>query len=135
MYYNNKKLALSIFWVILGIALIALSIAEILDSSLYAGMGGALTAVGILQIIKQLRYKNDAAYREKTDTAAHDERNDFLRMKSWSWAGYITILVEGIGVIAAMILRQHTVQLLLSYSVCLILCAYWIAFIILNRKY
>ncbi len=135
MYYDNRKLALSILWAILGIALVILSITEVLDSSVYAGMGGALTAIGILQIIKQLRYRNDAAYREMIDTAVQDERNSFLRMKSWSWAGYIAILVEGIGAIVAMILGQHTIQLVLSCSICLILCAYWIAYVIMSRKY
>ena len=53
MYYNNKRLALSVFWVVLGAALLVLSIAEVLDSSIYAG----------------------------------DERNSFLRMKSWAWTG------------------------------------------------
>ena len=52
-----------------------LSIAEVLDSSLYSGMGGALTAVGILQTIWHIRYRNDPAYREKIDTEIHDERS------------------------------------------------------------
>ena len=47
MYYNNKRLALSVFWIILGAALFILSITEVIDSALYSGMGGALIAVGI----------------------------------------------------------------------------------------
>ena len=135
MYYNNKRLALSIFWVIAGIVLMALSIAEKLDSSLYSGMGGALIAVGVLQVMRNLKYRRDPDYREKIDTEAGDERNSFLRMKSWSWAGYITILVECVGVIAAMVMGQRTVMMVLSYSVCLILCVYWVAYLVLNRKY
>ena len=132
--YDNKRLALSIFWVILGVVLMALSIAEVLDS-LYAGMGGALTAVGVLQVIRNLRYRRDPEYQVKIDTEVNDERNRFLRMKSWSWAGYIAIMVEGIGVIAASILGNDTVRTMLSYSVCLLLCAYWISYLILSRKY
>ena len=56
-------------------------------------------------------------------------------MKSWSWAGYIVVLVEGAGAVVAMILGERTVQLVLSYSVCLILCVYWIAYLVLSRKY
>ncbi len=135
MYYNGKKLALSIFWAVLGLVLVVLSVTEVLDSSIYSGMGGALMAVGILQIIRNVKYRTDADYREKIDTEANDERNRFLRMKSWSWAGYITILIEGLGVVAAMLLGQHTVQLVLSYSVCLILLVYWISYLVLGRKY
>ncbi len=132
--YNNRRLALSCFWVISGAALLGLSLAELLDS-MYAGMGGGLIAVGILQIARNLKYRKDSAYREKIDTEITDERNRFLRMKSWSWAGYTAILVEGIGLVAAMILGQHMIQMVLSYSVCLILSVYWISYLILSRKY
>lgn len=135
MYYNNKRLALSIFWVVLGVTLMVLTVGEKLDSSLYAGMGGAFTAVGVLQILRNLKYRRDPEYREKIDTEAGDERNRFLRGLSWSWAGYITILVEGVGVIVAMVTKQETVQQVLSFSVCLILCVYWISYLILSKKY
>ncbi len=133
--YTNKRLALSIFWVVAGATLMVLSIAEVLDSSLWSGMGGAFTAVGILQTIRHIRYRKDPAYREKIDTEVHDERNRWIRMKSWSWTGYIVIMVEGIGCIAAMILGEHMIQQILSYSVCLMLCVYWISYLILSRKY
>ena len=135
MYYNNRKLILSIFWMILGAVLLGLSIAEVLDSSMYAGMGGALITVGALQTVQNLRYRKDPEYREKVDTEVSDERNSFLRMKSWSWTGYIVVLVECVGVIVAMILGQEQIQVLLSYSVCLILLVYWITYLVLSKKY
>ena len=135
MYYNNKRLALSIFWAFLGVVLMVLSITEVLDSSLYSGMGGGLIAVGLLQAGRNLKYRKDPEYREKVDTELHDERNSFLRMKSWAWTGSIVVLAEGLGVIAAMILGQRTIQMILSYSVCLIILVYWITYLILSRKY
>ncbi len=135
MFYNNKRLALSVFWVLLGAALVALSVAEILDSSVYAGMGGALIAVGALQIARNLKYRKDPEYREKIDTEIGDERNSFIRMKSWSWAGYLTVLVEGIGVVAATVRGQETARTVLSFSVCLIITVYWVSYMILKRKY
>ena len=135
MYYNNKKLALSIFWAVVGLVLTVLSVTEVLDSSIYSGMGGALMAVGVLQAIRNVKYRKDADYREKIDVEANDERNRFLRMKSWSWAGYIAILVEAAGVIVAIILGEETIRLILSFSVCLILVAYWVSYLILSRKY
>ncbi|MBP3892551.1 MAG: hypothetical protein J6D34_00740 [Atopobiaceae bacterium] len=135
MYYNNKRLALSVFWIVLGVALLALSIAGKLDPSLYAGMGGALACVGTFQVIRNLRYRKDTAYREKIDVELSDERNEYLRMKSWSLAGNIAVLIESIGIVVAMITGQETVQLVLSYSMCLLLVAYWAAFYILARKY
>ena len=34
MYYNNKRLALSIFWAVVGLVLTVLSVTEVLDSSI-----------------------------------------------------------------------------------------------------
>ena len=133
--YDNKRLFLSVFWVVLGAALLILSVTGKLDSTLYAGMGGGLIAVGLLQIARNLRYRRDPAYREKIDTEVSDERNRFLRMKSWSWAGYITVIAEGIAAIVAAVKGQETVQLVLSYSVCLLLAAYYISYLVLSRKY
>lgn len=135
MYYNNKRLALTVFWIVLGAVLVVLTVTEVLDSSIYSGMGGALMAVGTLQLIRAVKYRKDSEYKEKVDTELGDERNRFLRMKSWSWAGYFTILIEGIGAIIAMVLGERTVQLVLSYSVCLVLVIYWIAYVILSKKY
>ena len=133
--YDKKRMALSLFWVVLGVALIALSIAEVLDSSLYAGMGGALMTVGALQLVRFFRYRKDPAYREALDTKINDERESFLRMKSWSWTGYLVLLLEGVGAIVAMICGERTIQLLLTYCVCLILGLYWTIYLILKRKY
>ncbi len=135
MYYDNKKLALSIFWIVLGAALIALSAAEVLDSSVYSGMGGALMAVGALRLSRILKYRRDPAYREKVDTEAKDERNSFLRMKSWAWTGYILVIGEALGAVIAMILGRRELQLMLSYSVCLMLMVYWVTYLVLSRKY
>ena len=135
MYNDNKRLILNIFWIVLGAVLVVLSVTEKLDSSVYAGMGGAMMAVGVLQLIRTARYRKNTEYREKVDTEVNDERNRFLRMKSWAWTGRIVVLAEGLGVIAAMILGQRTIQMILSYSVCLIILVYWITYLILSRKY
>jgi len=135
MYYNNKRLALSIFWMVLGIVLIILTVTDVLDQSIYAGMGGALTTVGFLQMMRNLRYRKDEDYREKIDTEFGDERNSFLRMKSWAWTGYIVVLAEGIGVVIAMITGQELISRVLSWSVCLIVGIYWVTYMVLSRKY
>ena len=135
MYYNNKKLVLSIFWVILGAVLIWLSIAEVLETAYWSGMGGALIAVGVLQVIRNLRYRNDAEYQEKVNIEYGDERNKYLRMMSWAWTGYLVVLIEATGVVVALIMGQHTVQVILAYSVCMIVGIYWIVYMILKRKF
>ena len=135
MYNNNRRLILSIFWVVLGLVLFVLSMVGILDSSYFSGMGVALAVVGTLQIIRNLRYRKDKDYKEKIDIEVTDERNRFLRLQSWAWTGYIVVFIEAAGSIAAAVLGQETVRQVLSYSVCLIVCVYWITWLVLSRKY
>ena len=133
--YNNKRFAVSIFWVILGVVLVALSMTGKLDSGVYSGMGVALTIIGLLQVIKHLRYRTNPEYKEKIDTELSDERNRYLQMKSWSWAGYMTVIIEGIGVVVSTVMGQETIRQVLAYSVCLMVLAYWVSHMILSRKY
>lgn len=133
--YNNKRLVLSIFYLVLGLTFTALSIAGVSNSPYLSGMGGGLTVVGALQLIRNLRYRKDADYREKVDIAATDERNRFLRLQSWAWTGYIVVLVEAAGIIVAAVLGQEIVRQVLGYSVCLLIGVYWISYLVLSRKY
>ena len=133
--YNNKRLALSIFWIALGVVLLGLSVAEVIDSTYYGGMGGGFIAVGILQVMRNLKYRRDPEYREKIDVEVSDERNKYLRMQSWSWAGYIMVIGLAISGVIAMILGQEQVQLTLMYSMCALLMVYTISYYILSRKY
>ena len=133
--YDNKRLILSIFWIVLGVVLMVLTMNGTLDHAVYSAMGGAFIAVGVIQVIKQVKYRTNSEYKEKIDTEVNDERNRFIRMKSWSWAGYITIFVEFVGIIIAMIAKEYTIQTVLSYSVCLIIIVYLISYVVLSKKY
>ena len=128
MYFNNKKLALSIFWVVLGLTLFILSVAEVLDDSVYAGMGAALA------VMRNLKYRRDPEYREKIDIEAGDERNKTIRMQSWAWTGYLFILVAAIASVVAYFMGQLVVQQTLCYSICFMLVVYWLANVILNKR-
>ena len=128
MYYNNKRLALSIFWLVLGLVLVVLSAAEVLNDSIYAGMGAALAVVGGLQLGRHIKY------REKIDIEAGDERYKSIRLQSWAWTGYLFILVAAVVSVVAYFMGQVVVQQTLCYSICFMLVVYWIANVILNRK-
>ena len=134
MYYNNKRLALSIFWLVLGLVLVVLSTAEVLNDSIYAGMGAALAVVGGLQLGRHIKYRRDPEYREKIDIEAGDERYKSSRLQSWAWTGYLFILVAAVVSVVAYFMGQVVVQQTLCYSICFMLVVYWIANVILNRK-
>ncbi len=132
---RKVRIVMSIVWIVLGLVFLTLSIAGILDSSLFSGIGGGLLAVGALQIIRQVRYSKNAAYREKVDVERNDERNKFISMKSWSLTGIIVVLVNAVGSFIAMMLGHREIQQVMLYSICLIVGVYWITYMILSRKY
>lgn len=133
MYYNNKKLALSIFWVVLGVALFVLALTGVLDST-FSTMGVAFVLVGALQIWRNIKYRRDPEYREKVDIAAGDERIRNIRLQSWAWAGYVVVLLQCAASLVAWLMGQVLVQQTLMFSVCLILVVYLISYAILNKK-
>ena len=55
MYYNKKKMIISIMWVIIGAALLVLDIIGVMDDPAYSGMGGGLLVIGMMQIYKKLK--------------------------------------------------------------------------------
>ena len=130
----DKKNIYPITLLVAGLALVGLGAAEIVDE-FWSGMGSALLVVGALRLLRYYRLKKNDAYREKMETAVTDERNQFIRMKAWSWAGYLFIMVTAVATIIFRILGQELLSQVASYSVCLMLVLYWISFFVLRKKY
>ena len=131
----GKKIYLSMFWVVLGAILVGVSFAGIIDYY-WNGFGCGILAVGAIQIIRQLRYRNSEEYREKVDVAINDERNKYISMKAWSWAGYLFVMIMAVGTIVSRILGWDAIiTQAASLSVCLIMVLYWISYMVLKKKY
>lgn len=131
---NNKRWIASIVEIVLGSILLVCGYSGIVDD-FWSGMGGGLLGVGILQLIRQIRYYTNAEYKEKFDIEAKDERNRFLAMKAWSWAGYWYVIIAAVGTIGFNVAGQRELGLLCSGSLCLVLVLYWLSYLILKKKY
>ena len=130
----DKKNIYPIVLLIAGLVLIGLGVADIVDE-FWSGMGSALLVIGIIRLLRYYRLKKNDAYREKMETAVTDERNQFIRMKAWSWAGYLFIIVTALGTIIFRILGQDLLSQVASGAVCLMLVLYWVSFFVLKKKY
>ena len=130
----DKKNIYPIVLLVAGLALTGLGIGEIVDE-FWSGMGSALLVVGIIRLLRFYRLKKNDAYREKMETAQTDERNQFIRAKAWSWAGYLFIMVTAVATIIFRILGQELLSQVASYSVCLMLVLYWVSYFVLKKKY
>ena len=131
---SNRRMILSIFWVVLGSALIGSNMAGLLDDY-WGGLGGGLLGVGVFQIIRNVRYLRDPAYREKVDTTNQDERNRFLANKAWAWAGSLYVLTAAIATIVFQIIGKTELATISGFGVCLIVFFYWISYTVLQKKY
>ena len=54
----DRRMYLSLFWLLLGAVLVVCSMTEVVDSY-WSGMGGGLVGVGIVQLIRHIRYRKN----------------------------------------------------------------------------
>lgn len=130
----RKITILFIIYIIVGVTLLTLGIAGVIDE-FWQGMGGGLLIIGILRSIQSLRYSKDENYRESYNTELNDERNRFIRNKAWAWAGYMFVIIAAITTLVLQTLGERLLSLAVSTAVGLILILYWISYFILQRKY
>ena len=131
---KKKDTIFSIIWLAIGLPLIGLSIAGLVDS-FWSGMGSALVVIGACRLLRAHRLSKSEEYREKMETFETDERFHFLRAKAWSWAGYLFVIIAGVSVIAFKILGMDAASQAASGAVCLLLVLYWGAYFVLKKKY
>ncbi|MBR3611154.1 MAG: hypothetical protein IKL57_06850 [Oscillospiraceae bacterium] len=130
----EKRIYISVFWLITGIVLLGCGIFDIVDS-FWSGMGGALIGVGAIRIVQFVKYRKNPEYREKVEIEANDERNKFIAMRAWAWSGYCFVMINSVGTIAFKIMGNDLLSQYCAYSVCLVLVLYWLAYLLLRRKY
>jgi hypothetical protein len=131
---NNRRLINSVLEIAIGAALIVF--VKLTDGdSVWLGMGGALVAVGAVQLFLGLRYRADADYRERTDTEAADERNQFIRSRAWVWAGTGFVLISGVMTVVFQLLGRRELSTLCGIGVSLLVLLYWLSYLVLKKKY
>lgn len=128
------KVILNFVYVVVGAALLIAGSFEKMDS-IWSGFGGGLVGCGLVLLIKNIRYLKNEEYKEKVDIEIEDERNKYIRMKAWSWAGYLFVLFAGVTTIVCMIMKQYEYMQMASYDCCGMLLLYWVSYIILRKKY
>jgi len=131
---KNKRLISIILEIAIGTVLTVCGYAGVIDEY-WSGMGTALVIVGVLMLARQIRYRTDETYKENVDVEVNDERNQYIRIKAWSWAGYFFVMAGALGSIIFKILHQDSLSMFAGCSVCLIMVLYWISYLILKKKY
>ena len=131
---NDKRMIANIIFILLGVALLGLGIAEIVDA-FWSGMGSALIAVGVIRMVHFVRFRKDETYREQFQIDTTDERHRFIQNKAWAWTGYLFVLAAAVGSIIFKLLGQDLLSIAAGFSVCFMTIVYWLCYMFLNKKY
>ena len=131
---DTKRLIASIVKIALGVGLLLASFWNLLDP-FWSGMGGALIGIGVLRLAQQIKYRANPSYRDEVDVQSSDERNQYLRMKAWAWAGYWFVLIAAAAVILLKLAGLDEFSFCISMALCLVLVLYWLSYMILQKKY
>ena len=131
---NNKRLIANIVEIAIGIILSVLGYMGMIDEY-WTGMGTALIVVGIIFMIRQIRYQTNAEYKDSVDVEVNDERNRYLRLKAWAWAGYMLVLICAFASIIFKLLGNDQLSVMSGGCVCLLIVLYWGSYLILRKKY
>ncbi len=130
----KKNLIASILEIIIGLALVVGALFGAVDEY-FSGMGTSLLLVGILNLIRVIKYSSNDEYREEWDIKVNDERNKYLKLKSWAWAGYLFVISGAVASIGFKVMGKEDLMMMASGSVCLVMVFYWISYTILRKKY
>ena len=130
----SKYILVSIFWVVLGTALLVCHLAGLVEEFWFS-MGTGLLFVGILQSIKHIRYWSNESYREKIDTQNNDERNRFISSKAWAWAGWMFVMISAAGIIVFKLMDREDLMMMASGNVCILFALRGVSYMILKKKY
>lgn len=131
---SDRRIVISIVWIVLGIALIGLSVEGVVDT-FWNGMGSGVFVVGLLQVLRYFRFSKDPKYREKMEIEENDERNHFLRNKAWAWTGYLFVMIVAVACIVFKVIKQDVLFMAAMGAVSLMLILYWVTYFILRRRY
>lgn len=131
---NRMRTGFAIVYIILGLSLMCSQFFGLVDE-FWGGMGTAFIIMGILFLFRSIKYKTNKSYKENVDTQLNDERNKFLAMKAWSWAGYLFLMLTAVASIVLRIMGMNDMSFAASMCVCAILLLYWGSYMVLKRKY
>ena len=118
----------------IGIVLAACGHAGVIDEY-WSGMGTALVIVGGIMLFRQIRYRTNVEYKSEVDVQVNDERNKYLHMKAWSWAGYFFVLIAAAASIILKIIGLDQLSQFSGLCVCLLMILYWISYLVLSKRH
>ena len=138
MDYRKKlktRLYTAIGYVIIGIALIVISLLKISENEIISSFGAALAICGIVRIVQYVKIIKDEDNIHKHEVAEKDERNIMLAEKAGSLTFRIYLMLAGTSMIVLYLLQKILMVQMIAYNICALVLIYQICYRIISKKY
>lgn len=131
----NARISVGAVYMLIGVAIIALSAVNIIDNDFIYPFGAAFAAVGFVQIVKNIRLIRNPKTMERREIAETDERNVMIWEKARSLTLSVFSVLGGIAIIILYLIEQFFAGQIVAYTMYGLLTIYWICYLIIKRKY
>ena len=131
----KQRLYLAVFYIILGLLLMAADVITGLDNGFFFPFGMALLLMGILHLFRYRKITKDDQSIRKQELAENDELTRLIAERARSWCFSLSIMFSGIAVIVLSLVGHQDGALPFAWFVCGMVTLYWICYFIIKRKY
>lgn len=129
------RLCVAIVYILIGIALIAVSAAGIAQNETVSSFGAVFACMGIAKVVQYLRITKDESTIRSREIAETDERNIMIMTKARSLTFSIYIILSGIAMVVLYLLNLPFAAQIIAYAICAFALIYFICYHIISRRY
>lgn len=129
-----RNIIINTVYIVVGIVLVTLTLTNKIDN-IFLGFGSGLIGVGAVLLFRAIKYHTNQKYKEQIDTENNDERNRYISMKAWSWAGYLFIIICAVIALVCVIMSQIVYSQIALCAVATITLLYYISYLVIRKKY
>ena len=130
----KTRLYFGISYIVLGLALIVVSLVTQSAHEYLSPFGAALLVIGIVRVKSHIVISRNEESIKKQQIRETDERNLAISNKARSISFNVYIILTSMAIIVLQILRISELATILGGSVCALLVIYWISYFILHKK-
>lgn len=129
-----RNIIINTVYIVVGIVLVTLTLTNKIDN-IFLGLGSGLIGAGAVLLFRAIKYHTNQKYKEQIDTENNDERNRYISMKAWSWAGYFFIIICAVIALVCVIMSQTVYSQIALGAVATITLLYYISYLVIRKKY
>lgn len=129
-----RNIIINTVYIVVGIVLVTLTLTNKI-ANIFLGLGSGLIGAGAVLLFRAIKYHTNQEYKEQIDTENNDERNRYISMKAWSWAGYLFIIICAVIALVCVIMSQIVYSQIALCAVATITLLYYISYLVIRKKY